>query len=91
MTNERPKAVTSGGSERFGDSMLAFGLTRFEAKSYQKEEALWRFRVSRGCNGDPIFDIDAKPADLLKMRAWLDRAIETIATDGGRKAAPDGR
>lgn len=79
-------AVTNGESSRFDDSPLAFGLQRFSAGSSATDPVLWRFYVSRFCNRqNALIEIDATPETLRRMRDWLDRAIKTVADDGGRR------
>ena len=74
-------AGTSGRSSRFTDSPLAFGLRRFTDGD---KNVLWRFEVRRFCSGDVLHAEDATIAGLTAMRTWLDEAIKTVGTDGGR-------
>jgi hypothetical protein len=76
-------AFQNGGSSRFDDSPLAFGLTRFTDGG---ERVLWRFYVSRFCGQHELIGMDASIETLTKMRAWLDRSIEMVSSDGGRKS-----
>lgn len=77
--------MTNGESSRFDDSPLAFGLSRFTSGSATTDDVLWRFYVSRFCGRrNSVIEIDASIETLTRMRDWLDRAITTVRTDGGR-------
>lgn len=76
--------VHSANSSRFGDTPLAFNMTRFSSSSQSDGRHFWRFGVSRYCGRDPMIEIDADVATLREMERFIKAAIETVKTDGGR-------
>ncbi len=74
----------SGSAQRFGNTPLAFGLTRFEAKNYGESRAKWFFSVQRYIGRDTLIEIEIDPKVLREMQRFIERAIETVATDGRR-------
>lgn len=81
------KSITGSGSQRIGDS-FALGLERFASTSYGKDEvSLWRFYVAKHCGySDTFVDVDATLPMLREMQRWIEKAIDTVQTDGGRKS-----
>ncbi len=76
-------SITSSNASRFGDTPLSFNMVRF-ASAGSDARHFWRFSVSRYCGREPLIEIDADAATLREMRTFIDRALETVATDGGR-------
>ena len=72
---------TNGTATRFNDTPLSFGIERFAST----DRALWRFRVMRYINNNPLIEIDADLATLREMQRFIEKAIETVTSDGGRK------
>ena len=85
MSDERTKPITSGDGSRFGDTPLSFEMTRFESSGMNKR-SVWRFAVSRYI-GHPMIEVDADLEILRAMRTYIDRAIQTVMTDGNRSPA----
>ncbi|MBX4159083.1 hypothetical protein K4A07_18340, partial [Lactiplantibacillus plantarum] len=77
--------ITSSDGSRFGDTPLSFEMTRFESAGMNKR-SFWRFAVSRYI-GHPMIEVDADPEILRAMRTYIDRAIQTVETDGNRSPA----
>jgi len=71
--------VVNGFADRIGHA-LCMGMVRFENSD---KLPLWRIQVRKNF-GDPIIDEDATHANLVALKAWADRAIEALGTDGGR-------
>lgn len=85
MSAEKPNAIIGGGSQRIGDA-FALGLDRYSTGTGINEKTLWRFYVAKYCGGaDPFVTMDADVKVLREMQRWIERAIETVQTDGGRK------
>ncbi len=76
------KPITSGGTSRFSDSPLAFGLERFESAN---KRDLWMFSIRRFCGGDILHEELADLKTLRSMQRWIEKAIVEVQTDGNRK------
>ena len=77
------KAVTGSFSSRFGEGKLAFNMTRFA--SHNDERVMWMFSASSYCNGKDRIEQEVKLSDLIAMKIFIDRAIESLELDGGCK------
>ena len=80
--SNRPVSIHSGDSTRFGNTPLAFEMTRFHTDGMEKR-SLWRFAVSRYI-GHRLIEIDADVEVREEMRRYIERAIRTVKTDGNR-------
>lgn len=72
---------TNGQSTRFGDTALAFGVERLS----NTERSIWRFKVMRYIGNNVLLEIDADPAVLREAQRFIEKAIEIVESDGGRK------
>ena len=69
---------------RINDHPLSFGLVRFTAGSGEEQTKLWRLIVSRWTGRQQLESIDIDVSDLIAIKAFCDKAIECLQTDGGR-------
>lgn len=79
--------ITSGGSERFGDTPVSFTMSRFEGGTGPfsgDKRSKWFFAVSRFIGRDVLIEAELTPANLRCMARWCERAAEMVESDGGR-------
>lgn len=74
-------SITTGTAQRFGDG-LSLGLKRYEDSD---KNALWRIYVAKYIGDNARIEQDAKIKELTEMKIFIERAIEIVRTDGGRK------
>jgi hypothetical protein len=80
---------TNSDAQRFADMPVAFSLVRYESAGRSGEtRAKWFFSVRKNCNGADLIEAEATQAMLLDMQRWIERAMKTVRTDGGRSLAP---
>ncbi|WP_069338366.1 hypothetical protein [Sphingobium yanoikuyae] len=79
--------IHGNSEERFGDTPLTFGMTRYQNCS-DAQDTMWRFHVSRYIGRDRLIQVELSPAEMRKAARYLERAADTIETDGGRKPKP---
>lgn len=77
------KSISSGGTSRFSDTPLAFGIERFQ--STNPNRSIWMFSVRRFCGGDILHEEVADLKALRSMQRWIEKAISEVQTDGNRK------
>ena len=73
---------TTGANQRIGDHPLAFGIRRYADSD---DNAKWEFSVHRGFCGSTMTSHFLSVKDLIAIKAFCDKAIKLIQTDGGRK------
>lgn len=81
---KREQTVKTNGTTCSIMQGLAFALKRYEYKSYQEENSIWRFEIKLGMNGITVFSTDAKEEDLQKIINEIQKFIKILETDGGR-------
>lgn len=74
-------AKTTGFSNRIGDANLIFAMKRFEDSD---KNPLWRFSITGHFHEKPFIAMDASAKDALEIKAFCDRVIQALMTDGGR-------
>ena len=73
---------------RINEHSLSFGMVRYsdgKTDTYHQEDAFWRCVISHYCGRDKLATFDASVSDLVQLKVFCDRALETLRTDGGRK------
>jgi len=79
--------TTNNYHSRINDHRLSLGLARYsdgKQDTYHQEDSFWRLIVSLDCGSKRLTAIDVTVSDLVAIKSFCDRAIETLNTDGDR-------
>lgn len=74
--------VTTGNWTRIGDNALGFGVKRFEDGD---KNPLWRLQITKH-HSEVVIDVDCHASDLREIIRFCERAMNDLASDGGRNA-----
>lgn len=84
------KVRTNGGSQRFADTPLTFGMDRFTSARMGEERTKWFFSVQRYIGRDVLIEVEATLPMFREMQRFIERAITDLESDGGRREHGEG-
>ena len=76
--------MTNNFHSRINDHSLSFGMVRYSTGDKDHDASLWKLVISHFCGSKKLIDIEVNMSDLLAIRSFCDKAIDSLKTDGGR-------
>ncbi len=77
---------TNSYHSRINDHALSFGMERYSTGQKDTDDYLWKLVVSEHCGSRKLQELEVSVQDLMCLRNFCNRAIETLKTDGDRTA-----